>query len=516
MFNSKIPSGIEPVDRLWNGLFRGTAYLLYGQARYGRNLLALHTARTGVERGESCIYVSPRRPRDLAVQAESLGFDIEAAVRSGKLRLLRVPSGLASGADEVVEAALGSLADFVASASPDRSIIEDFTPFIRTTDPQRLNESISRFIDHACSDGTTILFGLDEPGNGHSRATLDHLRHLTAGAVHIDFDDQASEASTRILTLLPLVGSMHPREVVNIDLASLSAPARTEGDYASVAGGEAIGRSGSDGSDWISEPPAGPEQPVDSGQQNPVPKAAYRVEDPVADEADPQEDFAGDGIHFLDIDDSWYASAPSEVTPLDDPFAHVTRRGSFLSAGEYTRFEVDSRSTAPNSAESAGPVQCWDEEQSLAGVASASEAAPETKMTEAAVELSREDFAWAFDRALSEWSMTGRPFLGLAIRLDSLHPVARTLPALLPLVRGLIGREDMITATEDGRRVALLLPGRTPEDARTLLVGLREELLASAPGGNKDVLGAVAALVLPNGEPFQAGASFVDHALDGK
>lgn len=464
MLTTKIPSGIEQVDQVWQGLYRGSTYLLYGRARYGRNLLALHLTRTGVEHGEPCLYVCARRPRDLAIQADGLRFDLDAAVASGRLRLLRIPMSITMGAPEAeIEEALRSLARFVAEAQPSRLVIEDFTPFVRTSDLSRLSRTLTAFFEAVGAGVTTTIVGLGEPGNEHSRAIVLMLRNLATGVLHLDADPEDASPRARVLTLLPPVGSLLERTRVRIDLGELV------------------------GSVFAGEDPGGPLP--GSPRDAPAWEESFAQEGagdggvlPV--EAEPGQARTEPPIHFFDIEEPWDLPAaagepPGWPLPAQDPLRHghyVAAEGSQQPAEEPSGGPVDKAATQP-------------------------------------VELSRADFEWAFDRARAEWSAEGKGFLALALRLDILHERAHAVPPLLALVRRVATEDAFMTSDPDGHRVAIILPGGTTEQARELLAALRQELFAS---GGEGALSAIATLVLPNGEPFPLGARFLAYVFEGE
>jgi hypothetical protein len=93
------------------------------------------------------------------------------------------------------------------------------------------------------------------------------------------------------------------------------------------------------------------------------------------------------------------------------------------------------------------------------------------------------------------------------------HERAQDVPPLLALVRRVATEDAFMTSDPNGHRVALILPGGTTDQARELLADLRQELFAN---GGDGALSAIATLVLPNGEPFPLGSTFLNYVFEGE
>jgi KaiC/GvpD/RAD55 family RecA-like ATPase len=222
MLSDTVLSGIDALDQAWDGLRRGAAYLLYGQARSGRELLLLHLTRTGLTCDERCVLVSGRGAHDLAEQAASIGFDLEEGARRGGVRILRVPALLADGAgDEAIERALRDLAALIREEAPDRLLIEDFTPFVRFRQFPRFRRAVLEFLAALAETQAVTVLALGEPANTQSREIVAFLRGQTAGALHLTLDPEGPQPTARRLRLRPPPESTEPERSVAWDLGRL-------------------------------------------------------------------------------------------------------------------------------------------------------------------------------------------------------------------------------------------------------------------------------------------------------
>jgi archaellum biogenesis ATPase FlaH len=479
MLTEKVHTGIDVLEDAWAGLYRGAAYLLYGRVRDGRNLVALKMVRTALASGQTCMLVSPRHPRDIAIQGSSLGLDLDGACRDGSLRVLRTPQGLdAEAGDETIAAALDTLRRASEDARVDLLVIEDFTPFVRFQEFDSLRAALLLFLDSLGQIDTTTVLCLGEPANVHSREIVAFLRSHSAGAIHIAADAASRESTARILTLQPAIDSLDKEVAVTWDLARLLRPA-------GAGSKDARRRSSGDGIPHR-------EHPIPRPRQDEAPA----VDVIAAPAVQPEPHFAAPGpsaIQYFDPRDP-YGPTPD----VRDPFAHVgTRHGLDLGRGHYMVSEPEPP-----------PSPAGDEPASEAP-AGPPTTAPETPA--ASVPRPRPSlavppqFARAFDAARRARAESRTPFLLLGLRLSETDQFEQIAAA----VRSAAGRGDVVLAHAPSRRLALIMPGRQRGAGRELVrdarAGLRERGLQAAAAA----LGTASMIIVPDGGPFQTAGEFL-------
>lgn len=88
----KISSGIDGLDQiLFGGLPRGRAVLVAGEPGTGKTTLCLQYLYHGLQQGESCLFVSiDEKPEHVLADAQSLGWELEPFLISGKLQILDI------------------------------------------------------------------------------------------------------------------------------------------------------------------------------------------------------------------------------------------------------------------------------------------------------------------------------------------------------------------------------------------------------------------------------------------
>lgn len=132
-----ISSGVALFDDWLGGLREGGTHLLTGGPGCGKSALALHFADAGLRRGESVAMVVHSRADDVKSHARYLGVNLEAALRDGRLVLLRYRSDFVQRAAQAVspEQVVTDLESLIAPHTPSRVIIDTLSPFVSGTPP---------------------------------------------------------------------------------------------------------------------------------------------------------------------------------------------------------------------------------------------------------------------------------------------------------------------------------------------------------------------------------------------
>ena len=224
-FAPKILSGIDVIDQEWGGLYRGGSYLVYGRAASGRGLLTLMFIQTGALLGESCLIISPERPKDLMIQAASIGFDLQKAHGEGTVRLMRIPPlfNLQSVGDESVAQALHDLVSIIRQHRPKRLVVNDFTPFVLFRSFDRLRAEFIQMLEQIDPLDTTMMLAVAEPASRRSEEVVDFMKSQLTASIHLEMVPNGDFSTKRRLTLIPHIGHLKRKVVENWDLESLMA-----------------------------------------------------------------------------------------------------------------------------------------------------------------------------------------------------------------------------------------------------------------------------------------------------
>lgn len=247
--------------------------------------------------------------------------------------------------------------------------------------------------------------------------------------------------------------------------------------------------------------------------------------------AGPEDEQTGDeveGIHYFDFSVS---SGSGTVSSEADPFAAEIPSESPRTAAGETRLNRPGRAEQPG-ASPPKPPPTDPFEYALSGPPPS----PEPSLTRSTAaespaadrpqagffklaslfELrearpgSRERFVSVFDAARSE---RGRPFLAIALRMPVASTAALHFPIVVEGVRAELRPEDALLADEDRRRLVIVLPGRSAEEARALLARLRDHLREWTDDA-EEVLRSISAFIAPDGQPFHDAEAFLARAFD--
>ncbi|WP_420456588.1 ATPase domain-containing protein [Rubrivirga sp.] len=473
---SPSPSGLAAVDRQWGGLASGRAYLLVGRAGAGRSALALQTVRAAVEARTRCLVISPRPPDELVEVGHDVGLDLAAAHTGGYLRLLRIPQAaeLAARGSEGLAKSYRDLAALVASDGPGRVVIEDFTPLVQFDTFERFHDAFGGLVRALRAQGTTLVIGLGDPANDASRRLLRVVEGLVDGTIRLGAGgdlvlgtpDEAGYPSGdgSPVEAAPLPGLAPPAPAP----PSAAPPASPRPPETSIPSPEPP----SDGLPTTSTPPSAPARDTP-----PEPTRSQGVAGPPATEviAPPPPD-------------------PALLAPPADALEHDPA-DALVSQG----YLADSRGDGaadptPATVPVAAPLPAFTP---LAATAPDPNAA----------------FRAALDAAFADRA-SGTPFVAVALRMDPSAPEAAQFDAVAAGLGAALRPADRLLVDAARKRAAVVLPSSGPDAAQALFAGLQAHLRADLGPDADRVLQSVAAVTVPDGQPFQTSAELLRHTVE--
>ncbi|WP_412069810.1 ATPase domain-containing protein [Rubrivirga sp. IMCC43871] len=486
------PSGLDAVDRQWGGLAPGRAYLLVGRAGAGRSALALRTAKATVDAGDSCLVFSPRAPQELVGVGQQVGLDVPAAHRAGTLRVLRIPSAAdlaAKGMAGLVKS-YRDLVALVAKDRPARVVIEDFTPLVQFETFEAFHEAFSDLVGAFRQHEVTLVLGLGDPANEASRRLLDVVEGLVDGTVRLSTDGSIS---------LSLPAQFPSSDGASVEATAPSeppaeptAPLAPEPEPAPEAPAPTDGFTTTFSN---AGPPEAPQHsaPATEAEPTPAPEAS-----PIPDPA-PSPTPAATGASTLDPPTTEVvppdAPHPSLLAPPADPFG-LDPADELLQQG----YLADSRGggdVAPGPAPGAPPPM-----PSFAPIGASAPAADPGA-----------DFRIALDAAFASRS-AGIPFVVVALRVDPAAPEAAYFHAVEAGLRSALRPTDRLLVDAPRKRAAIVLPSSGAEAAQALFGGLQASLRQHLGTDAERVLQSVAAVTVPDGQPFETSAELLSYAFE--
>lgn len=468
----KTLSGVDVIDEGWGGLYRGGSYIVYGRAATGRGLLTIMFAQMGAVHEERCLFISPDRPKDLMIQAASIGFDLRQAHESGFVKLMRIPPmlNLQEVGDEGVAEALRDLVSIIRQNRPDRLVINDFMPFVQFRSFDRFRKAFVEMLEQIDSLDTTLELVMAEPANQQSRRVVDFMRSQMTGAIHIELIGNDAHSTKRRLTLIPNIGHIQRHVVEFWDLRDVV------DDH--VEGG-------------VSTSPR--MLPFSPERRSERPFAAIAAETQTRTAPQPVMPARPRSGSREETDDSNVRAIPLGGSGTHQP---ASPRGGTPS--------VEKDFTEPERHEEFPSLE-------------APQATTSTPAYDQSSHTDREAFRMRLQQQYLRRDVTETPFLLIAMRMDRTEErTARPFDFefILDLVSELLREEDDMFAALDDERLIVLLAESGPDAAQQFFTRLKDRLREEAPHQADHLLHSVSAIVVPGGRPFQNAEEFLTYAMD--
>ncbi len=470
----KLLTGIAPVDRTWGGFYRGGSYLLYGRAFSGRDLLPLRFVQTGAQSGETGLLLSAARPKDLIIQAASIGFDLRGACTRGQVRLMRMPPVLRrlSEHDDDIARALGDLVAILRQGRPQRLVIHDFMPFTAFQSYDRMRTAFVEMLEQTDVLDMTTLLVMPQPANAQSARVIDFMKGQVTATLHVEMDAEHPDGTERRLVLMPNIGHLQRQTVEMWDLRDVVEEV-VPPPHARYLQAPSAPSTPPAAAEW--EAPGGAEDARQAGTRyRIVPLGAARQQRP-PDRAP--------GVKLGQPAPA--ASGPA--APLPGPALSS-------SAGGYTAGTHFSSSLP-----AAAPVE--------------TPAAPRFATIE---KTSRAAFATRLQQQFDRRDAGGAQFLLVALRIE---PQARQGPfdfeTLSDLAVDTLRPHDDAFVDAVREHLIIFLADARPEEQHAFFTRFKARLREQVPQQAEGLIQAVSAFVVPDGQPFSTAEDFLRYVLDG-
>lgn len=209
-----INSGFSLIDKKWGGIYRSGSYLIIGPRKSGRTLLGLQFAQQAALSKESCIYFTTMRPKDLMIQAASIGFDLQTEMNKNNVIVVRVaPPNEAyesNNPDKHLEGYIKDIISVVKEYSPSRIIFDELTYYIGFTNIQHLRDVFLYTLESIEQKNITSFFILGEPATSKAQSIISAISEFVTGKIYLKKSNTRIEDSYQggTVVISPNVG--HP------------------------------------------------------------------------------------------------------------------------------------------------------------------------------------------------------------------------------------------------------------------------------------------------------------------
>jgi|WetSurMetagenome_2_1015567.scaffolds.fasta_scaffold21253_2 KaiC/GvpD/RAD55 family RecA-like ATPase len=205
-------SGIDLVDQAWGGFYKGGTYILQGPHKSGRTLLGLQSAMQAVNQKEICLYFTTMRPKDLMIQAASIGFDLQMYMNQNLIIVVRVASPVdiseMKNPDEYLKEYFTDIVKVIQQYNPNRIIFDELTPYLSFSNINYLNNVFIQTLETIEEKNVISLFILGEPITPLAEAISESLGQQVTGTIYLQKKSQKAEGKFQggVITIIPNIG----------------------------------------------------------------------------------------------------------------------------------------------------------------------------------------------------------------------------------------------------------------------------------------------------------------------
>jgi len=209
--SDRLISGIDLIDFSVGGLFPEKVYIVKGGIGMGKTVLGLQFLSKGLELNEPGILITDQRPADLLLQAKTIGFPFDDAVKRGHLTILNPSTRyfelVESPAD--VMAIMEELSDYVKKIGAHRLVIDPIYTLVNTSYSSHFALSVTQSLMNSLEElpVTTLLVAGDED-NAELNPIVRMLEQNSFGVIALS-PDQSTGGRLMRLNKLRYASSDH-------------------------------------------------------------------------------------------------------------------------------------------------------------------------------------------------------------------------------------------------------------------------------------------------------------------
>lgn len=184
-----INSGFSLIDKKWGGIYRGGSYLIVGPRKSGRTLLGLQFAQQSAISKESCLYFTTMRPKDLMIQASSIGFDLQGYMNKNNIIVVRVSppheAYESSNTDQILSEYIADIVSVVKQYNPSRVIFDELTYYVGFNNINYLREIFLSTLETIEEKDVTSIFIMGEPATPKTQQIVDSVSEFVTGVIYL-------------------------------------------------------------------------------------------------------------------------------------------------------------------------------------------------------------------------------------------------------------------------------------------------------------------------------------------
>lgn len=209
----RLSMGVDALDEmLGGGIPSSDSVLVVGPAGSGKSALATQFVSAGLDNGEpAVIAVFEERPEEYVERAKTLGPDLDAAVKAGKLEVIYLRP-----LDLSVDEALLEIQTAVARVKAERLVIDSLAGFelaLAPTFREDFRESLYRMVGALTGSGVTVLMTA-EVGNSFTDLNFSpNLVSFLSDNIILQRYVEIEGVLRKVMAVVKMRGSDHSKEL---------------------------------------------------------------------------------------------------------------------------------------------------------------------------------------------------------------------------------------------------------------------------------------------------------------
>lgn len=212
----KIPTGIEPIDRVLGGLERGRCHYLFGSQAAGRAVAAVHFMIRGLQNKERVVFITRSSGPEVVERMSQMGYDYSTDVRTEQFIILEYTDDIVEQIQNLTDfdAVIRELEALLSQRKPARLVLDPISYLFVSKAGGSAASKIRRFVDWLNDFGPTVLIvgGDDDPDE-----VIGSLHDCCQTALRVNRRTFGSQAAD-VLSFVKTSASMQlPEEVFMVD-----------------------------------------------------------------------------------------------------------------------------------------------------------------------------------------------------------------------------------------------------------------------------------------------------------
>ncbi len=208
-------SGINIIDDKIGGFYNSSTYLVTGNTGTGKTILGLQFLMKGVALYQNGLLITDEKPKNIILQAESLGFDIKNAVINGNLiifELSEIYPTYVKNIDDLRDM-YEEIDNYIVENGIKRIVVDGFKSIVvPNNDIQLAKDFLPFFFDKLSAGELTSMITADITNTQFSDEAEVLLEKLATGIIHLH---QSQSQSIRHLIIRKMKGT--PVELKSFD-----------------------------------------------------------------------------------------------------------------------------------------------------------------------------------------------------------------------------------------------------------------------------------------------------------